>query len=378
MSLLTIALGILTIQANSWIPIVRATDKPPAPSAKELEALVHQLGDNNFSVREQAAKRLIALGRAARPALEAGLKDVDLEVRRRCEQLLPLALKQDLENRLAGFLADPDGKQKHDLPGWQLYQKLVGQAPAARRFYADIFRVDADLLETATTLPRKAVDQFTNRCQRLQEMSGNPNAISSAVLANLLLVASNPEVVIPTPGIDQLCFLLVQHLPRLLTEDPAGELVKKMVVQWMKQRSQGGHVGSMLTVARKLHLKEGTELALIALRNKGESDNIRAEAAMVIGCAGGREHLAVLEAMLNETGQIGSFSTGNVSGTTQVGDVALAMLIRLTDQKLADYHYPAANLTEEVIQIHGGAILGFPDDAAREAAKKKWKNRPVK
>jgi hypothetical protein len=57
---------------------------------REIEALVRQLGDDDFEVRERASRQLIARGRAARPFLEKVLKNRDPEVARRASEALQL------------------------------------------------------------------------------------------------------------------------------------------------------------------------------------------------------------------------------------------------------------------------------------------------
>ena len=47
--------------------------------------LVHQLGDDDFSIREQATTRLQAMGPSAMPAIKRALKDTDLEVVQRAQ-----------------------------------------------------------------------------------------------------------------------------------------------------------------------------------------------------------------------------------------------------------------------------------------------------
>ncbi len=47
------------------------------------QALVKRLGDESFGVREKAGEELVALGAPAVPALQAALRDEDLEVSRR-------------------------------------------------------------------------------------------------------------------------------------------------------------------------------------------------------------------------------------------------------------------------------------------------------
>ena len=60
---------------------VLAADPTPAE-------LVKQLGDKQYAAREEASKRLKALGEAARPALEAGLKSPSPEVVSRAKKIL--------------------------------------------------------------------------------------------------------------------------------------------------------------------------------------------------------------------------------------------------------------------------------------------------
>jgi hypothetical protein len=53
-----------------------------------LEALVRQLGDDSFLVREQASRKLVAIGPRAREALVAARKDPDPEIAHRAEECL--------------------------------------------------------------------------------------------------------------------------------------------------------------------------------------------------------------------------------------------------------------------------------------------------
>jgi HEAT repeat protein len=57
------------------------------PDPKEMTALVKQLGDDDFQVREKAFKRLSDLGAGALVAIKQGETDTDLEVRKRIADL---------------------------------------------------------------------------------------------------------------------------------------------------------------------------------------------------------------------------------------------------------------------------------------------------
>jgi hypothetical protein len=59
-----------------------------APTPEELGRLVAQLGDDHFRVREEAATRLVAIGRPAVKALREALRHADPEVKHRARDLL--------------------------------------------------------------------------------------------------------------------------------------------------------------------------------------------------------------------------------------------------------------------------------------------------
>jgi hypothetical protein len=54
----------------------------------EITQLVKQLGDDEWSKREEAQKKLTAFGRAAKSALDKAAKEKDLEVVWRAEAVL--------------------------------------------------------------------------------------------------------------------------------------------------------------------------------------------------------------------------------------------------------------------------------------------------
>jgi hypothetical protein len=65
--------------------------------------------------------------------------------------------------------------------------------------------------------------------------------------------------------------------------------------------------------------------------------------------------------------------TATVSGTTEVGDVALASLVRLSGQALGEYGFPAGDVAGYAWRTDGPRIVGFTAENQRHAAKRKWK-----
>src|SRR5690242_5153086 len=61
---------------------------PGAQPSADAAALIRQLGDENYAVRQQAYSRLREMGKAALPALHEAEKSSDSEIHERVEDLL--------------------------------------------------------------------------------------------------------------------------------------------------------------------------------------------------------------------------------------------------------------------------------------------------
>jgi HEAT repeat protein len=74
---------------------------PAEVTPERLAALVKQLGDDDFAVREKATDGLKALGARALPALRRALQDADPEVRRRAQDCVNVATSESAAARTA-------------------------------------------------------------------------------------------------------------------------------------------------------------------------------------------------------------------------------------------------------------------------------------
>jgi tetratricopeptide (TPR) repeat protein len=79
--LLALPIVLLSIHASVASPAEK-------PTAQQIAQWIEQLGDNKFSVREAASKKLWAAGSAAESALEEAAKSEDAEVARRARDIL--------------------------------------------------------------------------------------------------------------------------------------------------------------------------------------------------------------------------------------------------------------------------------------------------
>lgn len=370
---------------NSAQPSESSTRTEPP----DLGALVRRLGSTDFKVREQASHELFRIGLLAKQALLKGAGDSDLEVRRRCRDLLPRILEADRQAKLAAFLADKDGKLKHDLPGWERYRKIAGADAAARQFFAEIQKGDIAFLREVEKNPDRAGERCGALCQSLWQRQQArqfrnglfvSNPIPLTEIASLFLVASDARVRIPM----QQHYLFIN----LLYQQPVQEDLrkngvspfKKIVLAWMEHSIYDETIsGSVFQMINQLGLKESLDLALKAVRSKKLKGSALAGALVTIGKFGDKEHAALLEPYLNDKTEIGGFGFGkpgggNIAGNTQVRDAVLAMLVRLTKQSPKEYGFALTEVQPPLEHLMDYAnCLGFSSEERRTKAFEKWK-----
>src|SRR4051812_14163440 len=105
-----------------------ASPPPHVPiSEDEIESLVQQLADRDYSQRNNAFLQLEQLGEAAKVQLEKALKSKNLEIRRSADRLLlnlkyakSIEQRREVERRISALL-----NKGVPLPGWNRYNQLV-------------------------------------------------------------------------------------------------------------------------------------------------------------------------------------------------------------------------------------------------------------
>lgn len=375
--------GFLLLVCAVFAMPTRAGETATRPEPGDIAELVRQLGSDDFSVREEASQRLLKIGLPAREALLAGTKNRDLEIRRRCRELMPAILEAHRQAKLAAFIADKDGKQKHDLPGWERYRKVAGNDAAARQFFVAIQKADTGFLAEADTDPAQAGERCAQRClavflrQRTLNGRGQVQEVPTAEIAPLLLIAADPKVTIPVQHRSLFGNLLYQSVVQNELRAGRATPFQKIVRAWMERQAEDETTaGDLFTTINNLQLKEGLSLALKAVRSKKLKGGGVAQALVTIGRMGDKSHLAVLEPFLEDRTQFCGFGIGraggNVQGNTEVRDVALAMLVRLTKQSFKDYGFAISGLGYDHL-MNNANYLGFNSNKQREQAFAKWK-----
>jgi hypothetical protein len=351
---------------------------PNSPEFKRAADLIRQLGSRRFTVREAAARQLLEMGRSARGALQVGQHDPDPEVADRCRRLLPQAAYADFQVRLDAFLADKEGKQEHDLPGWDRFQKLMGKDKEGRELFAEMLKTNAELFVGFELEPKSFPDKYAGRCQELTGLmfAPQPGGVraqpKSADLATVFFFGAEPDAARAIRNNQLVGNLLWQPaFQNTVRNGPAAESFKKLFLAWMEQRTDVNSVNHCLAMVQQLNIKEGVDFAARVMKNKEMQVYVRAQAATVLGKMGGKEHITPLEGLLDDDAQVGNFNMNGQLCITQMRDVALAMVIHLSGQKPQEFGFEF--LKNQPNTVFSYPYLGFADDKERSAARKKWK-----
>lgn len=101
--------------------------KVAPPDAKQLKKLIHDLGSDDFGVREKATQSLSDIGRPALPALREALQSPDAEVRQRARRIMDSI--QTSTKYLLESLKDPDAAQRKEAA--EILERLGATAKTA-------------------------------------------------------------------------------------------------------------------------------------------------------------------------------------------------------------------------------------------------------
>lgn len=360
---------------------------PPESAAPDpnLTALVRQLGHTSFAVREAAARDLVMAGTRAVPALTAGMKDKDAEVAERCKQLLPAAVDAGRNKLIARLLNEPAAAPPKGLAGLVRFLAITGDNPAARQLYAEMMAAHAPIVEaleadpkTASRLLAEFAEQSVSRANGAEQVGQDPYAALLAGRGEVVLfffVRGDPRFDYAATGDWKTMILLrASRLKTELVGPGAVPGMKKLFLHWLASEKQEDEMHTAFQVAREGGMTEALPLALKAVNDTQKGACYRAHLLLdFMAVVGRKAHVKSLEPLLGDESGLGSLKVGD--GPTlapQVRDVALAVSIRMSGQKPADFGFHAGSFESKDYHKYFGGY-GFIDDAARDTARAKWR-----
>lgn len=354
----------------------------PAADAARAADLVRQLGSPVYQDREDASRQLRALGRKAIAALEAGTDDPDLEVRHRCELLLPAAEAEDFAARLDTFLADADAKFDHDLPGWNEFKKRTGadgrglfaelmKSPANRDLIAGVAQ---DKTELGRRLDARRQDLYQKMFPRGPFVPGAEIKRYDPTLADVVAFLLVDSIVgdagaggvaprfAPVTGYTLLMRPTVR--PAFDTDKHAAA-ARKIAGAWAESRTTPAGMYQAMNALSQMKLKESLGVAVKLMKDPASPPVYKAMAACAVARTGSAEHLPLVRGLFADDTLLMNRGTSDI----RVRDTALAMAVLLTGQSLTDYGFQVQNVGGELRYYHS---QWFPTDAARKAAFEKF------
>lgn len=350
------------------------SDEQLAKLEAEAAKLVDQLGDEQYSVREQASEKLTRMGLPSLKAIARGSKHVDREIRYRCERILVLVQQLEFEKRLEAFLSDPGNGESFDFPGWNVYRKLYGDSRELRLFFVEMQRAEPELMASVAKGKAKTVETITTRGNEIQQTLmafGQEVPIGSVAAMLFVALAGDAETNQQAAGfVYNFCYQ--QSFRNALTGGKNKDILRKMIGAWVQRGDEWiGYQGMML--ALQYDLQEGMVPAERMLKNDNSQPHLRQYAIVTVAKFGNDSHLPLLEKMLQDQRVCGTWQiNNNVNISTQVRDVALAALVHLSKQEFKQYGFDRIQMTQP--WIFNPHTAGFEKNEKREEALKKWED----
>lgn len=352
-------------------------DKPVELNELQIRELVRQLGSDSFVAREQAGEMILRQGRRSMPALENGLTNPDYEVVRRSRILISLINEVEKKTRLQAFLEDADGSKNTVLPGWDRFEKLVGKGPASRTLYGQIYKSDPGLMDDVENDKSIGKSLISEKAQWLHNSIFSPVAGKTANLeigeiGAVLFAATSPDMELPQEVVNNITNLLYQPSARdAISASKGTGPFRKLLATWMLKQTDPNIISQHLHLSQNMNMTEGLELARRAASEKSMPVYTKTLAFTLIGKMGTAEDTGLLRNHLSDETVVGNFQLPNQQkGTTQVRDVALAMLVHMSGQSHKDYGFSFANQNQAL--FFNPYMLGFTNQENRNLALKKW------
>jgi hypothetical protein len=350
----------------------QADDAPrdSAGLAADPAALVRQLGDERFALRESATMQLIQLGLPARKALEAGRTHADREIRYRAERILSIIDEQEFQRRLAVFAAGrTDGS--NELPGWKQFKTACGDDGPARSLFVEMQRAEPGLMgaiDDGAQAVGRAVEVRCLHLQQTQRSSGQ--AIGLGSIAALLFVVGDESLNLNFQTVSALCSFCYQPaVAAAMDEAGQRKILRKLLGAWIK-RSDGWTGYQCLSLAMRYELKEGLAPAMKIVQNAGDQPYIRQNAVLTIAKLGDESQLPLLEKLLEDKSKCATQRLNNVTFETQLRDVALAAILIMKKQEPKEFGFERLQLNPTNVFVT--STVGFENEDKRKAAFAKY------
>jgi hypothetical protein len=357
---------------------------PGTPEYEKAAKWVEQLGAPRFAAREEAAKLLLQMGGPALPAVEAGTRSKDAEVRARCAAILPQVRAADWRARAEAFLADPTS-YKADPRLFAEYEKSVGKLDdGSRKLFAQMVEADIDLMALAVARADDVTVLVRKRCDAMLRPNAHGHVVVRESVGKIAVLLFSDSLGRPerAPWGDAIHPAYQLGNPGLVDGMKAadtGPALRRLVVHWAAGRPE------LDTKSRQFFaLAAGAGpipeavpvLAQLAKDADADVRRVRAPAVWALGRIGSPDSRALLKGLAIDRSTV---DVGAPKGICTLGDCALAALAEANGQKPTDLGMVMGARGPIPLGATAGGptvkvpVYGFPDDEARQSEWKKLK-----
>lgn len=356
---------------------VQVGSQTPA-EPRSVSALIEDLGDRRFQVRQKATRTLTSLGRDAVAGLRGALKSENPEIRQRAKSILAKVLGTTTRDR---FLDEPTVRNARQIPGWGRLRPLFETDSQAVETLVKWLRAEPRLFEARIVGGVEFAEQLTKRVAAISDFQVNMadtskqrDRIIDSVHAALFLVATSSSK--PSADVDRACDSLFGLRSVAVAMQPKS-LTFQLANEWV--RAQGSQY-SRLLLTLKYGLPAGLPLAEQIVRSKARGSRME-YALHIIGKLGNEEQVDLLKQQLTNKARLSRRRSAAIRGASksrpllnfeyQVRDIALAMLWHLHGEHPSDHGF-GKRVRDHKWFVFSTGSLGFESQEDRKAAFAEW------
>ncbi len=359
-----------------------AGGSPSADGHRDVQdsaELVRQLGHPSFTVRSRAMSELVQLGVEAIDALQRGVQSQDREISFRSQHALKIVRENDFQRRLQAFAAGHDASESYQLPGWARFYKEAGGSPEARALFVEMQQAEPQLLVTLERSPEKLSDALAERVVELQEsaqVGREPNQISLGTITTILFILNDEHIELPAMVSQSIgSYFRYPTFDSAIQAGSQRELLRTMLGTWI-EHSKGWDAYHAIFLAMKYDIPKGlipAKKVLVGEVNEQNQSYFVCYAMLAYAKFGDESDIGLIEPLLDDSTPYGGSVAvaGTAKYRTEIRDIALATLVRLTKQDPREFGFD--RLRSSSTQIFNTGSLAFENDEKREQAIKKWR-----
>ncbi len=372
-----------------------------APHAVQVDALIEQLGADNFAARESASMKILSYGELALPSLRAVSEKASFEVRHRIS-VIQQQIEDDKFNSLAkSFLLDSVAENSYGLPGWRKYREIAGATRTSKLLFLDMIREQPEIahlieLSSSSTATRQHLQSLealaSNEASNLRERMYTLEEPQLGDAVAMLLTAAALPTTTPIEVSDILVQIERRKFAGNVDKQGYGNCLRKLIGAWLPKTHDALGPNAMF-IALEHDLSQGAAIARRHV-NKNFGTDTRKLAFYCLARFGNETDIASLIPMLDDSEIVDEFPRETADsefndrntappGSTdkpfasnnmvvRISDFALATVLLLSNQPAQEYFPDFKSHARTGFNFRS---LASPADAAAEQRLRieKWK-----